>query len=52
MTFLGAGIQKFHSHTLYAGTEVGYCYRLTDSIFMEPRAELVFEENRVIPLTG
>ncbi|EPH3086224.1 MULTISPECIES: S6 family peptidase [Enterobacteriaceae] len=42
LDFLGAGIQKFHSHTLYAGTEVGYRYRLTDSIFMEPQAELVF----------
>ena len=42
LNFAGAGKQNFRSHSLYAGAEVGYRYHLTDTMFVEPQAELVW----------
>ncbi|HAL3321801.1 TPA: autotransporter outer membrane beta-barrel domain-containing protein [Escherichia coli] len=42
LNFAGAGKQNFRTHSLYAGAEVGYRYHLTDTMFVEPQAELVW----------
>lgn len=52
LNFAGAGKQNFRSHSLYAGAEVGYRYHLTDTTFVEPQAELVWEDCRAKHLTG
>lgn len=42
LNFAGAGKQKYRTHSLYAGAEIGYRYHLTDTLFVEPQAELVW----------
>ncbi|STY78738.1 Temperature-sensitive hemagglutinin tsh autotransporter precursor [Klebsiella pneumoniae] len=42
LSFAGAGKQNFRTHSLYAGAEAGYRYRLTETTFVEPQAELVW----------
>ncbi|ECG1191706.1 autotransporter outer membrane beta-barrel domain-containing protein [Salmonella bongori] len=40
--FAGLGKRNYGTHSWYAGLEGGYRYRLTESLYIEPQAELVY----------
>lgn len=40
--FADLGKQDYSTHSWYAGMETGYRYHLTDSLYVEPQAELVY----------
>ncbi|ECG8591600.1 autotransporter outer membrane beta-barrel domain-containing protein [Salmonella enterica subsp. salamae] len=40
--FAGLGKRNYNTHSWYAGIEGGYRYPLTESLYVEPQAELVY----------
>ncbi|ECJ2224326.1 autotransporter outer membrane beta-barrel domain-containing protein [Salmonella enterica] len=40
--FIGPDKQNYGTHSWYAGVETGYRYRLSDDMYIEPQAELVY----------
>ncbi|HAG0017319.1 TPA: autotransporter outer membrane beta-barrel domain-containing protein, partial [Salmonella enterica] len=41
-TFAGMGRKKYSTHSWYGGLEMGYRYSVSDTLYVEPQAELVY----------
>ncbi|EKN2362827.1 autotransporter outer membrane beta-barrel domain-containing protein, partial [Escherichia coli] len=41
-TFAGLGTRDYSTHSWYAGAEAGYRYHVTEDVWIEPQAELVY----------